>query len=437
MCGILGVLGRKPKIAKKQFASALDTLSHRGPDASSTWEGENAQLGHRRLAIIDLSENGTQPFLDPQSGLLIVYNGEIYNYLELRKTLEETGHTFHTGTDTEVLLKGYLEWGDRVLERCNGMWAFVIWDPKEQCAFFSRDRFGVKPFYYARGDGSFLFASEPKALHAINPALTEVNSNAIVDLIVNTRLHVGTQSPYKHIEALPAGHCGFYHALEDKLTTRRYWDYPETHSDGSQVTNYDEFCELFDDAVRIRLRSDVEVGLTLSGGLDSSAVLSASRKVGAGGLKCFTSVYAGASGGELNWAQKAAELAGTQLTPVESNLETWWSTLENVVHHLDGPGFSPAVLPLWSIMKKSRADNVPVLLEGQGADELLAGYHWHSAINVLTDIKRLNPGRLSRNLPAMIAAHGLKIERGVARPPYLFRSLRQFGEKPAAQTASS
>ncbi|MDJ0514350.1 MAG: asparagine synthase (glutamine-hydrolyzing), partial [Methyloceanibacter sp.] len=391
MCGILGVLGKGAPFAEADFRSALDTLAHRGPDASSIWCDDGVMLGHRRLAIIDLSQAGTQPMRDDASGLMIVFNGEIYNYLEMRTALEEKGHKFRTQTDTEVLLKGYAEWGPAVQDRCNGMWAFVIWDPKTRKAFISRDRFGVKPFYFAERNGQFLFSSEPKALHRLDPHLTEPNPAALVELIVSSRVHVGSQTVYRSISALPAAHCGFYDTASQKLTLMRYWDYPEADPSASGPYDYEYFAEVFTDAVRLRLRSDVEVGLTLSGGLDSTAVLAATKNLMTKPPACFTSVYPREEGGEIRWAQIAADRAGTSLLPVESDLRTWWDTLPKIVHHLDAPEMSPAVLPLWSIMAKARDRNVPVLLEGQGADEALGGYTYHPAENA---IAHLRSGRL-------------------------------------------
>lgn len=408
MCGILGVLGNTAPFSESAFKDALDTLAHRGPDASATWFGESAMLGHRRLAILDLSDAGIQPMRDDASGLIIVFNGEIYNYLELRTALESRGHRFKTETDTEVLLKGYAEWGPAVQERCNGMWAFVIWDPGTRQAFFSRDRFGVKPFYFVDRGDQLLFASEPKALHRLDASLTEPDSSTLVELVVNSRIHIGSRTAYRSIKALPAAHSGSFDVGSGSLTQSRYWDYPEMEPGARQTGEYEEFAEIFADAVRVRLRSDVEVGLTLSGGLDSSAVLAASTALQPRPLKCFTSVYPGETGGELNWAEAAAQCAGATLTPVGSDLETWWDTLQDVVHHMDAPGFSPAVLPLWSIMAEARASNVPVLLEGQGADEFLAGYHWHSAVNALAHLRKLQLGDFAGDLWQIRKIYGLK-----------------------------
>lgn len=401
MCGILGVVGPvSQQLSREGFAAALDRLAHRGPDAAGIWRSEQTWLGHRRLAIIDLTDDGLQPMLDPESGLVIVFNGEIYNYRELRAELIAAGHRFRSHSDTEVLLRGFLQWGAGVLTRCNGMWAVAIWNPAEQSLFMARDRFGKKPFYYALNGSSLFFASEPKALHRLDPALTEPDPSAVVDLLVNSRLHLGERTFYRRILALPAAHFGHYKPGSNELTLTRYWDYPAVDArrdpgrDGSadSLRRDEAFRALFDDAVRLRLRSDVPLGLTLSGGLDSSAVLAAAHLQGSSTRHNYTSVYGAGRSGELGWAEVAASCADTTVTEVHSTMDTWAATLPSVVAHLDAPGQSPAVLPLWSIMKRAREDRVPVLLEGQGADEILGGYTWYPAAEA---IARLRHGQVS------------------------------------------
>lgn len=385
MCGILGVIGpAAARLAARRFNLALDRIAHRGPDSSGTWRDDAAWLGHRRLAIIDLTEDGHQPMVDPASGLVIVFNGEIYNYRELRSELVSLGHHFHSQSDTEVLLRGYLQWGGDVQQRCNGMWAAAIWNPSTQTLFLTRDRFGKKPLYFARVDASLWFASEPKALHSLRPDLAEADPAALVDLVVNSRLHLGERTFYRRIQALPPAYCGTWDARADRLETRRYWDYPDAGSPIADGERDEAFGALFADAVQLRLRSDVPLGLTLSGGLDSSAVLAAAGQHAAEPPRSYTSVYGQARQGELGWAETAARCAGTSVLQVRSSMDDWQSMLPAVVAHLDAPGQSPAVLPLWSIMKRARADGVPVLLEGQGADEILGGYTWYPAAQAVS-----------------------------------------------------
>jgi asparagine synthase (glutamine-hydrolysing) len=395
MCGILGAAGEVQTIAPTVFGHALDTLAHRGPDARSVWSAPSVSFGHRRLAVIDLSDAGTQPMVDPDTGLVITFNGEIYNFVELRSALIAKGYRFRSGSDTEVLLKGYAEWGAGVLERSNGMWAFAIWNPKAETVFLARDRFGKKPLYYATANNQLLFASEPKALHALDRSLAVAEPKAVIELIVNSRLHAGERTFYRDIKALPAAHFATYTVRDRRFTLQRYWDYPAADTSSSKSgrvksnpskTDNEQFAELFDDAVRLRLRSDVPVGLTLSGGLDSSAILAAVHKSGRA-LASYTSVFSAEQRGEERWAEIAANYTGAAVKSVEAASATWWDTMGKIVHQMDGPGFSPAVLPLWQIMAQARNDMVPVLLEGQGADELLAGYTQHSALQALGQFK--------------------------------------------------
>ncbi len=405
MCGILGVVGpASTRLAPHRFGHALDRIAHRGPDSAGSWHDDQARLGHRRLAIIDLSADGRQPMVDPASGLVIVFNGEIYNYQALRAELISLGHAFRGQSDTEVLLRGYLAWGEDIQHRCNGMWAMAIWNPRNRTLFLSRDRFGKKPLYYARLDSSLWFASEPKALHSLRPELAEAESAAVVDLVVNSRLHLGERTFYRGILALPPAHCATYDAGDDQLALRRYWDYPEAAEAITNSRSDETFSELFRDAVQLRLRSDVPLGLTLSGGLDSSAVLAATGQRGIDAPTSYTSVYGGARHGELGWAETAAGCAGTSVQQVASSMADWPTILPALVAHLDAPGQSPAVLPLWSIMKRARADGVPVLLEGQGADEILGGYTWYPAAQAVALARRGDVAGFARICSSMSKA---------------------------------
>lgn len=337
-------------------------------------------FGHRRLAIIDLSDAGHQPMVDPETGACIVFNGEIYNYLEVRAELEAAGVQFRSRSDTEVLLKAWLHWGEGCLRRLNGMWAFALWDPATREVVLARDRFGVKPLYWAESRGRILFGSEPKALFALDPALSEPDPGAIWRFMVDSQSHAGPGSFFRHLQALPPAHYARIPVDAPLVRPQRYWSYPlaEAHR-LSQSALDEEFTHLINDAVRIRLRSDVPVGLTLSGGLDSSAILAAASRQAAG-LHCYTSVYGDRGSGEAKWASLAAERVGAPLEQVLAERGNWLETLDQIVWHMDSPGFSPAVFPLWAIMRRARQSGVPVLLEGQGADELLGGYPQHAAL---------------------------------------------------------
>jgi len=379
--------------ASDRLPLALDRIAHRGPDGQGLFRDANVSLGHRRLAIIDLSEGGHQPMLDPASGMIITFNGEIYNYLEVRRELQALGVQFRSDSDTEVLLKAWIQWREDAFRRLNGMWAFAIWDPRRRELVLARDRFGVKPLYWAVVGGDLLFASEPKALLAMAPSLAEPDPQAIYNLIVESRAFEGSRSYLKHVKCLEPASFAIVRPDDPMPVARSFWHYPEPEGEPlSSASSHEDFEALFEDAVRLRLRSDVPVGLTLSGGLDSSAVLAATARLGSP-LQALTSVYSESERGEESWAALAAETVGARLHRVAAASDNWAETLEQVVWHMDGPGYTPAVFPLWAIMKWSRANGIPVLLEGQGADELLAGYPQYVARHLLEQVASALRGR--------------------------------------------
>lgn len=399
MCGIVGVIGDIKPSMEQSFDSAVDILSHRGPDGRGVWKSANVLLGHRRLSILDLSTTGSQPLIDLQTQTALTFNGEIYNYIEIRKDLKERGHTFESTCDTEVLLKAYLEWGEGCLKRLNGMFAFAIWDGRKGQCFIARDRFGVKPLYFHMAEGQLIFASEPKAILALTKN-AQINRQTLYDLLAKGELYVSGQSFYDGIEFLPPAHAMIVNYDGRITNSSRYWDYPEsegepTHSDSEAI---DEFEELFDDAVCLRMRSDVPVGLTLSGGLDSSAILASFVKGDAGSPTCFTSSYDGKHYDEVSWAEKACKPYNLKPVPVSASQDDWVDTMRQVAWHMDGPGYSPAVFPLWNIMKRAKADNVPVLLEGQGADEAFGGYPQYFALNILQSLSGFRKSKQRKRL---------------------------------------
>jgi len=271
MCGILGWFGQHRPEDVGRFGAALDLLAHRGPDDRGVIAAPGVLLGHRRLSILDLTSAGHQPMTEPLSGAVIVFNGEIYNHVELRAELEILGHRFIGHSDTEVLLHALIEWDEQALARLNGMWSFAYWQPAKNRLLLARDRFGVKPLYYRQGMQGLAFSSEPKALLALFPEHRVVAEESLLDFLGNNLLYARGESFYKGIHVLPPAHYATYEVDTGKLCLTRYWDYPastdETLSAEDAVAQFDT---LFTDAVRLRLRSDVPVGLTLSGGLDST-----------------------------------------------------------------------------------------------------------------------------------------------------------------------
>jgi asparagine synthase (glutamine-hydrolysing) len=403
MCGILAVIHKSRNASLKQeklLEAALDLLEHRGPDDRGVWHHAHAWLGHRRLAIIDLSPGGRQPMTDPETGVTITFGGEIYNYLELREELRRLGHRFRTRSDTEVLLHTYLAWGHKCLGRLNGMWHFVIWDPRDGTAFVARDRFGVKPCYYALIGGRLVVASEPKAILAIEPTLCRVNRSALCTFLVRCTLYSGTRSLYDGVSVLPPAHYAVFDVAAGSFTTTCYWVPPPEATDSKPV-EFDLVAGLIADSVRLRMRSDVPVGLTLSGGLDSSTILTEAVKH-ANRLTAFTSIGRDVAPerdvSEESWARlAAAPFANVELQTVDAAGEDWIETLRQIAWHVDGPSHAPWVFPLWRIMERARAAGIPVLLEGQGADELLAGYIQYAALDVLEALSKA----LRQHVPAL------------------------------------
>ncbi len=343
-------------------------------------------FGHARLAIIDLKPESNQP-MSVNDRHWIVFNGEIFNYVELREELRNLGHSFKTQSDTEVVLRSYEQWGERCVSKFNGMWAFAILDSTDGSMFCSRDRYGEKPFNYYFGDGTFIFASEIKAILALRPELAVANHKAIANFC---RASVGAQhedSWFKNIKRLQPGTNLTFKA--GKITLERYWRYPEG---GTSQISFDEACtryeELLFDAVRLRLRSDVPVGLTLSSGLDSTAIARAMKLSDATRFHCYTAEFDGTlfsaheaspykqprkSMSEAPLVQRLADEWGLESHRIAIKYDDYAKSLSDVVWHLESGNSSPAAIPNLEIMRRAKSD-VSVVLEGQGADELLGGY---------------------------------------------------------------
>ncbi len=417
MCGILGTAFVNETSIRTRLPQALNLIAHRGPDGEGKWEDRNVSFGHRRLAIIDLSDGGNQPMIDPETGAVLIQNGEIYNYIELRSELAALGVRFRTASDTEVLLKALLYWGVMALPRLNGMWAFALWRPDLQTLMLCRDRFGVKPLYYAEAGGGTIFGSEPKALLALQPSLSIPSLKAINDLIVSSSAFSGAQSFFRDIYTLPPATYAILTPQNRKVKPNKYWSYPEFDPitpNCSREDGREQFSALFDDAVKLRLRSDVSVGLTLSGGLDSSAILASASH---NDLALYTASFGNGSGEEY-WAYMAADKAKMNLNTVVVDSSKWLESLEKIVWHMDGPGYSPPVFALWEIMKQAKRNDVPVLLEGQGADELLGGYVQHAAAH-FWDLCRSGKSMFAaKQLPRLSKTFGpFLLVRWLARQP--------------------
>lgn len=346
-----------------------------------------AVFGHRRLSIIDLSAGGHQPLCSADGKLWITFNGEVYNYLEIRKELEADGVSFHTHTDSEVVLAAYQKWGKECLHRFNGMWAFVIWDNEKKIFFGSRDRTGVKPFYYFKNEKAFVFASEQKAFLKCELVQTSLNHEAVADYFVAGEIEGKEEGFYKNIFELFPGHAFEVDATRKEFRKWKWYD-PKFNeiaidfSDKQYAELAEDIREKLINAIRLRLRSDVPVGSCLSGGLDSSAIvgiihhlISKNEKVNVGDhLKLFTSVFDEKDIDERKWAEKMVKRTNGEWHTVNPKPEELIRDLEDVVKCQDVPIWSTSTYAQFRTMKLVKDNGIKVVLDGQGGDELFAGY---------------------------------------------------------------
>lgn len=388
MCGILGIFDSEQSTTfdKSLFKDSLDLMEHRGPNAFGIFQDDNnAILGHRRLSIIDLNESCNQPF-QVDNRYMLVFNGEIYNYLEIRETLKSEGIEFKTNGDTEVLLWSYIHWGEDCVSRFNGMWAFAIYDKKEKRLFCSRDRFGVKPFNYAIVDSKFIFSSEIKSILNYFPDLKKPNYNIIANFCRTGTGAQFSETWFNGVYRLKPAH----NLIVDHngISEKRYWDYPtKINHDITFEEAVSKYKSLFESAVQIRMRSDVPVGFTLSSGLDSSSIVSSLDNNFSTNRNTYTASFNKdeykksekknfKNDVEINEADLVRNLTSTlDLHPhfIDIDYSDYVKNMSRIIYHLESGHNSPAVYPFSKIMERANKD-VIVLLEGQGADELLAGY---------------------------------------------------------------
>ena len=418
MCGITGFwnLDGRP-VNRDELIRFTNQLAHRGPDGWDVYVDESANIGfgHRRLAIIDLN-TGDQPMSYADGRYWIVFNGEIYNFIELKKELESLGYQFKTDSDTEVVLAAYDKWGEDCQFKLNGMWACAIWDSRERKLFLSRDRFGVKPMIYLFDGKRFAFASEMKAFPVLAGFHPEYNPRVLANSLEDPALVEGTEDCLlQGLKRLLGGHCLTLNASGD-LKTRRWWNTLDHLQDVSE--SYDDqvqqYRELFLDACRIRMRSDVPIGTALSGGLDSSSVLSAMSHIRKSGdatmrmahewQKAFIGTWPGKIIDERHYADEV--IKKTNVIPIycEMNADMYLDHFNDILYHFEE--LSDIHLGPWFVHKMQRQHGVVVTIDGHGGDEALGGYTWH----VFAAMRDANPIRyaelaLIRN--SMSLTHGL------------------------------
>jgi len=386
MCGITGIWNfDKSPVDRSTFDQFTDSLAHRGPDGRGTWFNESGEiaLGHRRLSILDLSEEGCQPMSYSGGRYWITYNGEIYNFLELRIELEQKGHFFRSQGDTEVILGAYQEWGPDMLLRFNGMWAVAIFDTLEQTLFIARDRFGIKPFLYHLTGARFAFASELKAFKHLEGYEAAIDSESADVFLRNGFGIEGTvRTMLLGIRRLPGGHYGL--VKDGKLSVVRWWNTLDhlLEIPSSFEAQAERFQELFYDSIRLRMRSDVPIGTCLSGGFDSTAVVCALADIGKhqhGSRQAkdwqhaFVATFPGAVNDESPQAQEAVLFAGVKATLMPVTENDALLDIDRVLSDFDDV-YIGLPTPAWLIYRELRKSKVVVSLDGHGADELMGGY---------------------------------------------------------------
>lgn len=370
MCGIFGIIA--PRIDKAQVEKATDTLSHRGPNDSGFYFDEYAGLGHRRLSIIDL-EGGHQPIFNEDRSMCIIFNGEIYNFMELGDQLARNGHKFSTRSDTEIILHAFEEWGESCVEKLRGMFAFAIWDSKKRALFLARDRLGIKPLFYGSVNGKFYFASEMKAILSDPEFPRDMDESALVSYFTLSYIPAPL-TIYSKINKLPPGHTLTYR--EGQVAIRKYWDlYLQPDRSKSEEYFIQGFMGLLEEAVKIRLISEVPLGAFLSGGIDSSTVVALMSKVNESPMRTFSIGFGGEIGGYLDerkYARQVSERYQTDHREYEV-LPNPEGLVEKIVQAFDEPFADDSAIPSYYVCKIAK-ENVTVALSGLGGDEVFAGY---------------------------------------------------------------
>lgn len=376
MCGIAGILGKDAK--SNVIDDMLMVQHHRGPDFTGKWLEEGVALGHNRLSIIDLSNNANQPFFDETKRYAIVFNGEIYNYIELRKKLESS-YSFRTTSDTEVLLAAFIFWGKDCLKYLNGMFSFAIYDSKSKSLFAARDRFGVKPFFYHKSNDSFYFSSEIKAIHAAG-IKKKPHEEIWASYFVYGSYGMPDETFWEEIYQLPGGH---YLELKNKTISITKWYVFE-----EEIKKFDEkmpfnvvkenYASLLKNSIELRFRADVSVGFNISGGLDSSTLLAfVNQMEGKENINAYTFYCGHKDYDELFWVKEMINATQNPLNKVLLTVDHFTKEIDFLTHIQDEPCGGIPTIAYSKIFKEARKNEVIVLLDGQGMDEQWAGYDYY------------------------------------------------------------
>jgi asparagine synthase (glutamine-hydrolysing) len=414
MCGICGIASpeKAESLSSSLLSSMCQTIIHRGPDDEGIFIEENVALGARRLSIIDL-EGGHQPLANEDKSIWIAHNGEIYNFPELREELKSRGHSFTTNTDTETIVHAYEEWGEDFVHRLRGMFAFALWDGREEKLLLVRDRIGIKPLYYTiLEDKTLVFGSELKAI-IVHPQVKRVLEPKALDLFLTLEYIPAPYSIYKGIHKLPAGRFLIY--KKGEIVIKKYWDVEPREVKAQEMPGktlaslMDELYSLLEESVKLRLISDVPLGAFLSGGVDSSTIVGLMKESGASPLKTFSIGFEDSSYNELDYARPISQKFSTHHKEYFLKQNALELT-EKLIYHLDEPFGDFSIFPTFLVSEVARSE-VKVILSGDGGDELFGGYEHYQAQKIAQFtsssflFKRLNT--LLKKLPPSAKKKGL------------------------------
>ncbi|MBY0121237.1 asparagine synthase (glutamine-hydrolyzing) [Bacillus sp. S/N-304-OC-R1] len=373
MCGFVGFAHTNPELDKKKIINdMMDTIIHRGPDSGESYTDEQVAFGFRRLSIIDLSEEASQPMFNEDKSCVLIFNGEIYNYQELKKDLLAKGHIFKTDSDSEVLIHGYEEYGVDLLQKLRGMFAFAIWDTKKETMLLARDFFGIKPLYYTQNttDNSLIFGSEIKSFLK-NPSFKkELNKDALMPYLT-FQYSVLDETFFKGVYKLKPGHCMIY--KQGKLEMKQYWNVNFNEQENSLDHYIKEINSTMRESVDYHKISDVKVGSFLSGGIDSSYItaLLKPNKTFSIGFKDYEGIF-----NETNLSKELSDILSIENYSKLMNADECFETLPTIQYHMDEPQSNLSSVPLYFLSKLAR-EHVTVVLSGEGADEIFGGYVWY------------------------------------------------------------
>ena len=414
MCGIIGRVNfSKNKVNLENLKKGTKALYHRGPNDYGIWEDKFCGFGHQRLSIIDLSKSGKQPMVSLDQRYVCVFNGEIYNYLDLKNELSKDGKIWKSASDTEVLLEGWIKWQEKILNKIDGMFAFVIWDKKEERLFAARDRVGEKPFYFTFDGNNFGFSSRPKQLFDLFPSLSKEYDNQSLRLYLESGYIPGNLSIFKNIKKLEPG--TFMEVNKNGLSTKKYWNFAEINNKNnlksfSENQLLDQLDDILLRSVKDRMNSDVKLGAFLSGGIDSSLVVAMMTKLSKDPISTFTIGFNVKEYDESKEAEAVANFLKTDHHCKYIDEQDLINLLPTFLDNFDEPFFDSAAFPTMAVSKLAK-EHVSVVMTGDGGDELFGGYHYYKIIRMLGKFQSLPDSlkKVTSLLTSLIPSHKFKL----------------------------